>query len=152
MAARWMQAKVAKMKRDGMAATRGPFDRFKDEPRKVVMVQPRAAGWYVTGDDKREACGTYRGAPRSFGPFATQTEARRFGRAMFQADTFKTFQVEPPKREERKVRAAPLGDDVMVMCADYRAKQEHRLEIAKATREALGHNIGLKKRWRALTA
>lgn len=93
MAASWMKAKMLKVKRDGMRDSRGPFERFSDSPSKHIARAGRASGWYVVGADKRGSFGTYRGAPRSIGPFATQAEARRSGRAMFHGDTFKTFEV-----------------------------------------------------------
>ena len=93
MAASWMKAKTLKLKRDGMADSRGPFARFSENPSKSNPRSTRAPGWYATGKDKRSTCGTYRGAPRSMGPFASQTEARRFARAMFDDASIKTFEV-----------------------------------------------------------
>lgn len=94
MAASWMQAKTHKLKRDGMADKRGSFPRFGDKASKSTVAKAtRQAGWYATGNDKRTSCGTYRGAPRAMGPFATQTDARRFARAMFADYTIKTFQI-----------------------------------------------------------
>lgn len=93
MAARWMQAKIAKLKRDGMADTRGPYKPFKDKPSAFNPRPVTAAGWYVTGNDKRTTCGTYRGAVRKMGPFATKADALRFARGMFHGDTVKAFQL-----------------------------------------------------------
>jgi hypothetical protein len=106
-----MEGKVAKLKRDGMANSRGGFVRFGCDgtscngcstcrakghsPMGYNKPQPRAAGWYVTGSGFKGVGGrdlAGRNAPRSFGPFATEGEAKRFGRGAF-ADDIRTFAV-----------------------------------------------------------
>lgn len=93
MAARWMQAKMTKLKRDGMRDSRGPFERFSSNPSKHTPRATRAAGWYAAGNDKRGTFGTYRTAPRSIGPFATKEAAERAARGMFDGATVKVWQV-----------------------------------------------------------
>jgi hypothetical protein len=115
-----MATKVAKLKRDGMRDSRGTYERFSTEPAKHVARAPREPGWYVTGDDKAGRAGTYRGAARSYGPFATQEDARRFARGMFLPDTFKTFQ-HAPRAKDAAVTVVAYDRDALV--AEYRAKQ-----------------------------
>jgi hypothetical protein len=83
MATRWMEQKLAKMKRDGMADTRGPYNRFKDKPGEHSPSNRRAPGWYAYGTDKRAAFGTVRVLPRAVGPFGSESEARAMARKMF---------------------------------------------------------------------
>lgn len=93
MATRWMQQKMTKLKRDGMRDSRGPFARFSTEPSKHTPRATRAVGWYASGNDKRGRFGTYNGAPRAVGPFATKEAAERHARGMFDGATVKVWQV-----------------------------------------------------------
>jgi len=87
-----MESKVAKVKRDGMAESRGAYGRWKDKP-GAHSVRLVMSGWYVTGRDKRGICGTFKAAPRRFGPFATKSDAHKFGVKMFDRDTMSTHHV-----------------------------------------------------------
>ena len=89
---RWMESKMAKLKRDGMAETRGAYGRWKDKP-SAHNVTLTMSGWYVTGRDKRRSCGTFKTAAKRFGPFATKSDAHKFGVKMFNRDTMETHYV-----------------------------------------------------------
>lgn len=93
MSASWMKPKLLKLKRDGMADSRGSYARFSDKPSKSSPRATRLPGWYAVGQDKRALFGTYRGAVRSIGPFPSHEAARRAARAMFEGETVKTFQI-----------------------------------------------------------
>lgn len=84
MATSWMKAKMGKIKRDGMLQSRGPNKRFA----KIEKDSPTTAttkGWYVVGE------AAYRGAARTFGPFKTRSDARHYGRMLFENP--KTYEI-----------------------------------------------------------
>lgn len=139
MATSWMAAKTAKIKRDGIAASRGICPTFSKTERDHLDPARinRSAGLYVVAMDK-----TPRGLPRSYGPFPDHASAETFGRGM----------VTPPGRgkrpmaddyrvEERgvaKPKPAPLPENLTILLDDYRGKQAAALELKKALREAQG--------------
>lgn len=95
MATRWMEQKLAKMKRDGMRETRGPCKRWDWDDTKQ-MPKPRthrAPGWYAYGVDKRGSFGNVRVLPRAVGPFGGEAEARAMARKMYASDTSGVFNV-----------------------------------------------------------
>jgi hypothetical protein len=136
MAARWMQSKMDKMKRDGMAASRGPYDRFKDTPgKRALETMPRRPGdgWYAVCCDGSIP----RGLPRSIGPFDTQAEAQRAGRLAWRGE-YRTYERAAPPPDTAPKAPTLSPDMVADMVSDYRAKQAAVLEHRKAEREALG--------------
>lgn len=136
MAARWMQSKMDKMKRDGVANSRGPFDRFKDAPSKRALeTMPRAPGdgWYAVCCDGSIP----RGLPRSIGPFATQAEAQRAGRLAWRGE-YRTYERTAKAPAPVVTKPALTAEEVERLKADYLAKQAAILEQRKAQREALG--------------
>lgn len=93
MATRWMEQKLAKMKRDGMADKRGAFGRWSEKEGAHSPRNTRAPGWYAYGTDKRGSFGSIRVLPRAVGPFGSEAEARAMARKMYASDTSGVFNV-----------------------------------------------------------
>ena len=90
---RWMETKVAKMKRDGLVVARlhqGGNERWggKRDQEIDLYPAPKVRRWYVSGRELGNK--TPRGLPQSYGPFDTSSQAFKFGKALFAEDTIKT--------------------------------------------------------------
>lgn len=135
MAARWMQSKMLKLKRDGMRDSRGPFDRFKDEPSEATTPRIRAGdGWYV------QPAGTYRrGLPSALGPFATEVDANAFCKRGHITEYSLRQRVTVKRAEDLTIgRKAKITAECAVMAEEHRAKLQAQRDLSRATREALG--------------
>ena len=136
MAARWMQSKMLKLKRDGMRDSRGPFERFKDEPCKTVARIHPGDGWYLTPKGEIP-----RGLAQSYGPFATPSEAVAFATR----GKIRSYNL----RERATVkRSAPPTSKAATSAMMEQVRLEHEAhlaaqrELSRATREALGKKTG----------
>jgi len=150
MATSWMAAKTAKIKRDGIARSRGISPTFAKTERDHYDTTRlnMGKGFWVVALDK-----TPRGLPRSYGPFPDRESAEQFGRGM----------VTPPRKGQR-----PMADDYRVdergverpkpasvipsdptslaaIRAEHAAKLAADLELRKAEREALGRKTDARR-------
>lgn len=132
MAQRWMQAKTTKMKRDGIRDTRGCFERFKDNPSQHVARDPAPEGWMVLLSGER----FQRGLPRTYGPFATEDEARAFAkRSRCDAAIKPVGKAAPRPTPTGKI---PDGRGLDYLVAEHTAHLAAAKEQSRSRREALG--------------
>lgn len=134
MATGWMQAKMHKLKRDGMRDSRGTFERFKDEPSKHVARIHPGDGWYVTprGNFKR-------GLPSTLGPFKTETEAREFCKRGHISDYRLAERATVQRLDAPRVSKVETSAMMEAVRLEHEAHLAAQRELSRATREALGH-------------
>lgn len=135
MAARWMESKLAKLKRDRMRDSRGTFERFKDEPSRHIARNHPGDGFYVT---PKGSC--KRGLPGTIGPFATEAEARDFCRRGHISDYDLRERVTVKRSEDLRIERKN-GDKAErdALVADHQRKLQAQRELSRAIREAQGH-------------
>ena len=129
MAQRWMQAKIAKIKRDGVIASRGPNAVWGKTERDAKPTAEPPHGWMV----KLKVADAHRNKePVTYGPFATEPEAKAFLRRSHLEGTIY-------QRGGKRVQVDTLdAATISAMVADHVAKLKAQRELSRATREALG--------------